>query len=957
MEQGENKKDENPPENPVVLLYSKPDELNRPPLSKSPSKPFMQPDSKNQISIPKSESKNNLLKSNLDQSQEKIELKNPNLAQINIDIPFSESKNIPDKPKPEDGPEKPKTEKFAENPSKNNNKDTKTILAQGIPENKPKNEKKELKKVYTKPTIDLLMQKKNISKKSDIPINKYIFNILIFCRIDTDKIMQLLNENQENIHSELRVFFVAEHQEFIPLSNLNTSIEIISKYCKHDFSGMHEIVLKNKPENLEAVSYINLIEITKQWIDSLNKPEARKNEIIQKSTIPEVPPAESMTIEEKIPDSEQTKMLLKQLENSHTQINEIFKKFANMHKGFIPLGKTKEILKEMFDCAKIIVRNTKINCDSLENIDKIANYIANIEKEQTSITKGIDYNKIVIHLTDFFNQNAEFFLEIPHETDEFTSAVETSIRQYEELAQKQKILGKNNSATRNLVSLLKSQLNNKNTKTISRKSFSIGTTRKKDKLTLRETPNRNISQIPIEEMREKGLNEIFTFYCRQQRMNGRNITFEQLESGLTQMTMGEFIKMCKDFLIPLKMDKIRALFTFCAKQGRTIDIDCFMVLLQKVANQLSADKIEDLKLKVEKIDEELLKLNEDLINQITETNEDPRKIQLESEKEHYEKEILNLETESDQQKLLDLYILMECDDPIKYRPKLKTIALPFHTKDKSYRIPLSDPSRKYKFRINKNIEEIRKQVELVRQERLNRLRVKVTEERDKYSKNRHILQKIYEKQLSSKQNSIILSGGLKIINPILKQQIFSENEPQSMENQNYDERPNVQLENQKIIQNEVIPQNKPSNQKITWDILNNLSYNDIKPENDNLDFKLGDFINENDNENDTEEIYKKIPTKVKIEPKYSQGIPAPRGASYNRNSVFDQNTVDYTKMYRPVNLPVRSPTILNPYEQPISSSNKSRQGKTNLSYEIMERANQIENEEKNIMNQVFFLIF
>ncbi len=80
-----------------------------------------------------------------------------------------------------------------------------------------------------------------------------------------------------------------------------------------------------------------------------------------------------------------------------------------------------------------------------------------------------------------------------------------------------------------------------------------------------------------EPAREKGLREIFAFYCRQQLLIGKKATFEQLESVLTNMNLGEFMKLCKDFAIPISATKIKELFKKTAKLSKELDWSCFTV--------------------------------------------------------------------------------------------------------------------------------------------------------------------------------------------------------------------------------------------------------------------------------------------------------------------------------------------------------------------------------------------
>jgi hypothetical protein len=54
--------------------------------------------------------------------------------------------------------------------------------------------------------------------------------------------------------------------------------------------------------------------------------------------------------------------------------------------------------------------------------------------------------------------------------------------------------------------------------------------------------------------RMKVLKEIFDFYGKQTNLLGKNPTFDQINSNLQSLNLGEFLKFCADFEI-LKNDK------------------------------------------------------------------------------------------------------------------------------------------------------------------------------------------------------------------------------------------------------------------------------------------------------------------------------------------------------------------------------------------------------------------
>ena len=59
----------------------------------------------------------------------------------------------------------------------------------------------------------------------------------------------------------------------------------------------------------------------------------------------------------------------------------------------------------------------------------------------------------------------------------------------------------------------------------------------------------------IEEKREKGLKEIFNHYSRSQMLIGKKATFEEIQHEISNLNLGEYMKFCKDFNIPVSKTK------------------------------------------------------------------------------------------------------------------------------------------------------------------------------------------------------------------------------------------------------------------------------------------------------------------------------------------------------------------------------------------------------------------
>ncbi len=259
--------------------------------------------------------------------------------------------------------------------------------------------------------------------------------------------------------------------------------------------------------------------------------------------------------------------------------------------------------------------------------------------------------------------------------------------------------------------------------------------------------------------------------------------------------------------------------------------------MQKLADEITADKISDLNEKINKIDDEI--------------SQDPseQKEQLESERTHYEQEIAYLEAKTESANLLDLYCLLECDEPAKYRRKMSGIVLPFNTRDKAFRIPTEAPSRKYRFRSEKTAQQIRQEVARLRRVRMDKEKAKEKQQIEKYARTRIILRQIREQQI--KQRFGLPPQDEKEeeeeATSTLKSKSRTEELPKGSE---YRNTPNRGTQSK-----------SPGPQKLTWQLLKNITYKDIAPPSNEDGFKLADFVNENSAEaEEGDDIVKKVAT-------------------------------------------------------------------------------------------------
>ncbi len=118
-----------------------------------------------------------------------------------------------------------------------------------------------------------------------------------------------------------------------------------------------------------------------------------------------------------------------------------------------------------------------------------------------------------------------------------------------------------------------------------------------------------------------------------------------------------------------------------------------------------------------------------------------------------EEEARRHEGKSDEEKFDEFCRFLECDEPAKFRRKLVGLVLPFNTKDKNFRIEAQMPPpvpKRHKPGAKIPQEQIRKEIERINRERLDKKKAKQREAEEKYEKNRRILKRIHDQQLKER---------------------------------------------------------------------------------------------------------------------------------------------------------------------------------------------------------------
>lgn len=107
-------------------------------------------------------------------------------------------------------------------------------------------------------------------------------------------------------------------------------------------------------------------------------------------------------------------------------------------------------------------------------------------------------------------------------------------------------------------------------------------------------------------MKEKGLREIFDFYCKQHIMQGNKMSFDEIGKEGTRMAYGDYIKLCADFLIPLKKEQLTEIYRVRVKRGnQAMEFSTFKELMSDAFRAIHEEKVN-----AKKQDLELLKLRQ-----------------------------------------------------------------------------------------------------------------------------------------------------------------------------------------------------------------------------------------------------------------------------------------------------------------------------------------------------------
>ena len=165
------------------------------------------------------------------------------------------------------------------------------------------------------------------------------------------------------------------------------------------------------------------------------------------------------------------------------------------------------------------------------------------------------------------------------------------------------------------------------------------------------------------DLQMKGIKQIFEFYAKQIKMIGVFPTFGELTDHKTILNLSKFTKFCSDFelintnrdkhKIPLKL--IQYSFNKATNCQRAMNFTQFLAVLDLLADLFYSEQYDSF----------------------------------------YNEKLSLLPMEEKRKRLL---LLLHCEDPSVYSPKLKGFGPNFSLEKKGYRLPENDLSRNYKYK-------------------------------------------------------------------------------------------------------------------------------------------------------------------------------------------------------------------------------------------------------------------
>ena len=244
------------------------------------------------------------------------------------------------------------------------------------------------------------------------------------------------------------------------------------------------------------------------------------------------------------------------------------------------------------------------------------------------------------------------------------------------------------------------------------------------------------------------MREIFAFYCSQHRAPASFPTFAQISYKVNHMNISEFCKFCKDFKIPLDIDKLMEIYNKREpiNENSEINYNEFLMILAKISLYLNENKKRKLQKKIDKIKKRIEggDVSSDSDGNEEEDEDDKNKL------EKRQNELDFLKKLSIKKAFGELQKFLEIDKPKKYRDKMKGFLIRYH--DDQEKIEKYDLLTKEEIiKVQEKAENFKKIREENQKEKEN---IKKKEKKELYEKkkagfveqNKRLLKRIKEKE-------------------------------------------------------------------------------------------------------------------------------------------------------------------------------------------------------------------
>mmetsp|Transcript_43234 Transcript_43234/g.41586 ORF Transcript_43234/g.41586 Transcript_43234/m.41586 type:complete len:236 (-) Transcript_43234:348-1055(-) len=195
------------------------------------------------------------------------------------------------------------------------------------------------------------------------------------------------------------------------------------------------------------------------------------------------------------------------------------------------------------------------------------------------------------------------------------------------------------------------------------------------------------------DQRMKGLDEIFHFYSRQHIP--QNKQFDDLKESMNEVDLGEFMKFCSDFSIPLLKSKITEIFKKSTQNNKSLKFEQFLIGLGKLGIEMNAQNIQNLSKQIQELK---INIKQGQLNNAK--GQSSLGNDLNEQLAILVKQKYDLEQKGDMEKAIDAFNFIDCHDPQKYRKKIKGFHIAFNIKEKELRMSNDERKRlNHKFKV------------------------------------------------------------------------------------------------------------------------------------------------------------------------------------------------------------------------------------------------------------------